>query len=43
MTKKVKRLVLILLLVSQARAGEQRSVNQPPEPETFFPGIRRPE
>src|SRR6202166_4781856 len=33
---KVKHLVLILLLVSQARAGEQRSVNQPTEPGTFF-------
>jgi hypothetical protein len=33
---KVKHLVLILLLISQARAEEQRSVNQPAEPGTFF-------
>jgi hypothetical protein len=33
---RVKHLILILLLISQARAGEQRSANQPNEPETFF-------
>ena len=33
---RVKHLILILLLISQARAGEQRSDNQPNEPETFF-------
>jgi hypothetical protein len=33
---KIKHLVLILLLISQVRAGDQRSVNQPNEPETFF-------
>jgi hypothetical protein len=34
---KVRHLVLILLFISQARAGDQRSVNQPTEPGTFFP------
>jgi hypothetical protein len=34
--KKLKHLVLIFLLISQARAGDQRSVNQPTEPGKFF-------
>ena len=34
--KQFRHLVLIFLLISQARAGDQRSVNQPTEPETFF-------
>ena len=34
--KLFRHLVLIFLLISQARAGEQRSVNQPTEPGTFF-------
>jgi hypothetical protein len=34
--KQFRHLVLIFLLISQARAGDQRSVSQPTEPETFF-------
>src|ERR1700719_2274323 len=34
--KKFRHLILIFLLISQARAGDQRSVNQPTEPGTFF-------
>jgi hypothetical protein len=34
--KKFRHLILIFLLISQARAGDQRSVNQPTEPGKFF-------
>lgn len=34
--KKFRHLVLIFLLISQARAGDQRSANQPTEPGKFF-------